>query len=397
MRLAGEHRQVKILQAISFFSLETGGGVIASVQGLARALVRDGHEVTLLTTDFRLDEAYLATLGGVNLVVLRNYFSFADRPGLVPSVIPWLERELGRYDVIHLHEIRSFICLALYHAARKQGVPYIIDAHGGAIPKTYVTMKRFLDALYGRRILRYAAQVVSETEHGIDEYRRQGVPREKISVIYPPFPMELPESLEPGSFRKRYGIGDERIVAFMGRINKIKRLDFLIDAFARLSASKPDVVLVIIGADDGDQHRLKRQAASLGIARKVIFTGFLAGAAKEAALGDIDLMVIPSEYEQGLPRPAIEALLRWKPVILCRGTGAAVMADQLSAAYLVGFGNVDELAMQMEFVLDNHAEVKVGLTKSRVNVINELSPENGVKQYTALYQRCIRSQDHLDK
>jgi 1,2-diacylglycerol 3-alpha-glucosyltransferase len=77
-------------------------------------------------------------------------------------------------------------------------------------------------------------------------------------------------------FRKRYGIGSDRqVLLFVGRVAREKNIGFLIRMLAQVVSSVPDVLLVIAG-DGQDLERCRNLALSLGIARNVLFVGWLA-------------------------------------------------------------------------------------------------------------------------
>jgi glycosyltransferase involved in cell wall biosynthesis len=91
----------------------------------------------------------------------------------------------------------------------------------------------------------------------------------------------------------------------------------------------PDAVLVVVGdGPHGLVDRLHADAASLGIAADVLWTGFLAGDDKDAALADADVFVLPSRSENfGLA--VAEAMAAGLPVIVSDRVG---IHDEIAAA-----------------------------------------------------------------
>src|SRR4030042_4478797 len=124
----------------------------------------------------------------------------------------------------------------------------------------------------------------------------------------------------------------------LGRIYHIKGLDFLVETFHELAQARQDVVLAICGNDDGYQSRLQKLVTKLGLSNRVIFTGFLAGQDKLAALVDADVVVQPSRYEYAAWAP-IEAVLCGTPIIVSRDSGAGEDVSRIDAGYLVDYGN----------------------------------------------------------
>jgi glycosyltransferase involved in cell wall biosynthesis len=94
------------------------------------------------------------------------------------------------------------------------------------------------------------------------------------------------------------GDRDARIVLFLGRIARIKRVDLLIRAFARTRAAKEECHLVVAGPDDeGLRPSLQALAAELGIGDRVRFVGMLDPQRRAAALAAADIWALPSHTE----------------------------------------------------------------------------------------------------
>lgn len=106
-----------------------------------------------------------------------------------------------------------------------------------------------------------------------------------------------------------------RIVTVGAQAQRYKGHHVLLDAIPLLrSAHRLEVHCVLVG--DG-RHRaaLEEQAAALGVAAFVTFTGRLStGEAVRRALDDADLFVLPSLTE-GLPRALLEAMARGMPCV----------------------------------------------------------------------------------
>jgi glycosyltransferase involved in cell wall biosynthesis len=388
--------KMNILQAFDFFSPAHGGGTVDILYQLSRSLSHRGHNVVLYTSDFKLDGDYIRSLEGVKVY---PFHSRLDMAGLhvMPGIMAASKQNLKNIDVIHTHCLRSFQNCVLHHYATKYGIPYIVDAHGSAPRITagrqgpMFFFKWLYDVLCGYRILRDAGKLVAETRVGADEYIRLGAGPDKIALIHPPIDVDefsvLPAA---GMFRQKQNIGDKKVVMFLGRINWIKGIDFLVDAFTLLAKQREDVVLVIAGPDDGYQPDLEKRIYDLGIGNKVLFTGFLGGADKLAALVDADVLVQPSIYEQGA-RPALEAILCHTPVIVSRHTGAGEDIAKMDAGYLVEHGNPEGLRDAIQYVFDNPDEAGIKTQKAKDYIGKNLSLAAQTEKYEKLYAEVIEN------
>lgn len=196
----------------------------------------------------------------------------------------------------------------------------------------------------------------------------------------------------PGLFREKYNLKGKRIILFFGRINWIKGIDFLTEAFYELAKLREDVVLVIAGTDQGYKPVLEMLINQLHISDKVIFPGFLRGTDKLSVLSDADVLVQTSRYEQGAGAP-FEAILCDTPIIVSDNSGAGADVRKIDAGYLVEYGNRIALRDIMQQVLTHPDEARAKTQKAKEYIINNLSFSRGVEIYEALYTEIVeRSQ-----
>lgn len=387
---------MNVLQVFDFFSPTHGGGTVEVLYHLSRGLRGRGHNVVLYTSDFQLDRDYIRSLEGVKVY---PFHSRLDMAGLhvMPGIISESRKCVKEFDVIHLHCFRSFPNLVIHHYAAKYGIPYIVDAHGST-PRiaaggksTMLLFKWLYDMLFGYRILRDASKLVAETQVGVGEYIRLGALRDKIALVHPPLDVDSFSRLpNPGVFRHKYGLGNQKIIMSLGRINWIKGMGFLVDAFALLIKQRQYVVLVIVGPDDGYQQALEKRINDLGIRDKVLFTGFLGGAEKLSALVDADILVYPSVYES-LGLVALESLVCGTPVIVSRDTGAGELIRDMNAGYLVEHGDTDGLRDAIQYVLDNSDEAGTRTRKGQEYIRTNLSLAAQTEKYENLYREVIEN------
>jgi glycosyltransferase involved in cell wall biosynthesis len=390
---------VKILHIFDFFSPH-GGGTVDVIYKLARAQGQNGSEVTIYTSDFKLDKAYIASLPGVKVIPFPCVSSWGSFY-LTPALIGASRKQLDCFDIIHLHCFRSFQNIVIGHFAKKYGIPYIVDSHG-SLPRIAAgetkpkwLLRWFYDVILGYKLLENAARIVTENEFGVQEYKNFGGKNRKITVIPLFFPVEDFENLpQRGQFRRRYNLGDRKIIMSLGRINFIKGLDFLVESFAGLARIREDVSLVIVGPDDGYRKNLEQLAAALNMSDKVLFTGFLSGQDKLAALVDADVMVQPSRYEQAAWAP-IEAVLCGTPVIVSRNSGSGEDVTRMDAGYLVNYGDKKEMTQTLQVILDDPAKAREKVLRAQDYIRNNLSINKKVEEYGKLYQECIEASKPL--
>ena len=379
---------MKILQAFSFFSVSSGGGTVDFVYKVSRALRKRGHEVTIYTSDFKLDQKYIDSLQRVKVFPFQ---SLIDLPGLhiTPGLISEAAKNLKNFDVIHLHSQRSFQNIILHHYAQRYNIPYVLDTHGSTPLEHKKTFKLLFDILYGNKICKDCSKFIAETQMGINEYKEIGVPDDKIALIPPPFPIEDFANLPPsGQFHKEYNIKEKHIIMFFGRLNRIKGIDFLVESFYELTQQRDDVILAIVGPDDGFKSELEHLVNKLKLSNKVLFTGFLGGEQKLAALVGADIVVQTSRYEQGAWAP-FEAVLCGTPIIVSSHTGAGEDVRRLDAGYLVEIDNKRELAETINNILEDPTEARQKAQNAAKYIRENLSMNKKIEDYERVYIECI--------
>jgi glycosyltransferase involved in cell wall biosynthesis len=183
---------------------------------------------------------------------------------------------------------------------------------------------------------READRVVCQTREMADDVVRAGVRRERVVV--------LPNPLDTGAVRARgegpspYPEGAEAVVA-AGRLVPAKGFDLLLLAFARVIAERPGAVLHLLG-EGPERPALEARARSLGIARRVVFHGFLENPYPH--LRHARVFVLPSRYE-GFPNVVLETLALGTPVVAFDCPGGSAVVDGVNGR-TVPAGDTDALA-----------------------------------------------------
>lgn len=379
---------MKICHAFIFYSVRHAGGTCDLMHKLCNYQARIGLKPVILAGKPYFDAKLAAETHGTEFVTTASWF-VALGLNLMPALPLVLWRKLPDVSVVHMHAYRTFQNVVLYFFCRLKSVPFVIDAHGSAIYGTRKPlMKRLFDRTIGRMMLRDAAALIAETEVGVEEYRALGACADRITVLPPPFDTEEFEALpQPGEFRARFGFDRAKIVLFVGRINRIKGLDFLIRGFAEYRITDPDCVLAVVGGDDGHLDELKALARELGVSDAVRFVGFLSGREKLSALVDADVFAQTSRHEQGAWAP-IEAVLSGTPIIVTSHTGAGEDVRRFGAGELVRIDDAADLAAALRRVFSDYPAAKERTRRARERIAGELSLSARIRDYEALYRRA---------
>ena len=311
------------------------GGVVRSVEGMTRALVRRGHAVTVLTTDaFDQSSRYTGDPQEIRagVTVLRvNNLSRRLRGHLnlsTPDKMKLLAEEImPEFDLVHCHEFRTVENLLVTPAASALGKPLILSPHGTLTRTTgrstlKVAWDRVLSPAVAQRfdhIIGLTPQEVSDVRALWPSFGRRQIPAQFSVVPNGIDPEEYTNLPGAAAFRQRYHLGDAPVCLFMSRLHARKGVQVLIEAFK--AANLPDARLVIAGPDEGMLPIITPL-----LDNRIVLTGYLDGMDRLSALAAADLLALPAVGE-GLPMIVLEALGAGLPVLISPGCNLPQVAD----------------------------------------------------------------------
>ncbi len=228
-----------------------------------------------------------------------------------PSTLPALLKVLDRKgaDVLHLHGYGATTFGRLAAAMRR--LPAILHEHANHTDTPW--FQKVADRLLAPYTDLAIAVSASTAEFVV---RARLVPPERTRVVYLGVPLDefsrvrTPDEVRAA--RAALGIAPETFaIGTVTRLMPSKGNEYLVAAARPVLAALPSAVVYIIG--EGElQPALEAQARALGIADRVVFTGFVRDVAQ--ALAALDLVVFPSLWE-GTPLTAFEALAAGKAIV----------------------------------------------------------------------------------
>lgn len=156
----------------------------------------------------------------------------------------------------------------------------------------------------------------------------------------------------------------------VGRVSRVKRMDFLIDVANELIIEGQDIDLLICG--DGEEKKaLEEKAKKLGILDRVVFLGLLNRVQIATILSHSDVFVFASENE-AMSLVVLESLYMGVPVVSTNvGDIPYVVKDEITG-YIVDGYNVDEYAKKVKKILNGDQQNYFNNCK---NMISSYTPE----------------------
>jgi glycosyltransferase involved in cell wall biosynthesis len=382
---------------LGFYPAQNWGGPVKIVHQYSRELVRRGHKVTIYCTNLLNKKqkikpgTFEQNIDGIRVVYFETK-NFVWWPGTLgpfwmPNLSSYLKKEIRDYDVIHLNGYRGWMLSETARAAYRADIPIVTQPHGTLpVISNTLLLKRMYDFVFEKRELGNISALIALQESEKRQAISRGIPSGIIDVIPNGIDVnELDELPESGIFRKKMNIwNDQPLILFLGRINKIKGVDLLIDAFALLDI--PDARLVIAGPDDGQLSEILDKIRQYKIEQKVILPGLLTGDWVKAALLDANLFVLPSRFD-AYPTTIMEACLMGVPMVI---TDRCAISDLVKdrVAEVVPF-DVQAFYKAMRLLLTDQKKYNLYKANCQTVVNENFSIKVAVNRLEAVYKRVI--------
>lgn len=184
----------------------------------------------------------------------------------------------------------------------------------------------------------------------------------------------IPNFIEFDDNRKQFGIKKEQYkykLLFVGRVEKNKGIDFLLDVFYSLSS---DYVLYIVG-DGNYLQNVQQRIVDMNIEDRVYIEGFKDDTS--CYMSFCDILVIPSMREP-FGRVVLEGFVNKIPVIATRVGGMVDIIDENLDGLFVEYGDVQTLKQKIE-LLRNSQEKATQLVENAFRKVQTTYSENNYK------------------
>lgn len=369
---------MKILIVTHYFEPHIGGIEIVAYNQ-AKALVKKGHEVTIVTS--RLDhEKALEYKEGIRIVRVFAWNWFERRfdvpyPIFSPQLVATMSREVKRHDIIHAHGILylgSFISTLLARMYRK---PFIVTEHVG-----FVLYKSPLINMIEQLALHTVGLITLRASNAaivLNPVVHKWIKQYKTEVHYLPNGVDLalfakPTAQEKRAIRERYSLPlDKFIVLFVGRFVSKKGFDIL------YQAKDPSYLLVFVGGGTVPDYIQSDDSVRI--------VGSLAQEDLAMIYKASDVFILPSHGE-GFPLSIQEAMATGLPII----TSKYNKIDPIYGSSLVTY--IDVTAADIKAAIkriQNNAMLReeMGEYSSRIARENYSWEENSTKLVDIYHQK----------
>ena len=387
---------MKILMLTWEYPPRVVGGISRVVYDLSRTLLKDGHEVTVVTykegdaPEFEDDK-------GVKVYRVDNYMinpnNFIDwimqlNFNMVAKVNELIAKG-EKFDVIHAHD--WLVAYAAKTLKNSYDLPLVSTIHAteaGRNGGIHDEVQRYINDTEWMLTYESSEVIVNSKFMKNDLQRLFGLPYEKINVVANGINSTAYSGVEKDyDFRRQYAADNEKIILFMGRLVYEKGVQHLISAMPKILENYHDAKLVIAGKG-GMLDELKAQVEAMGLGQKVYFTGYLNAKQVSKMYKCADISVFPSTYEPfGIV--ALEAMLAGVPTVVSDVGGLNEIVEHGVDGMKSYAGNPNSLADSILELLFNPQLCESISKKAKTKVKNEYSWTKIAQDTHFIYQKAI--------
>ncbi len=355
-RTPSEGDAMRILLTTEVF-LPRISGLVTAVRNLAEALVDYGDQVWL-ACPASIEAQQWSRDVGVPLVPLRSVRLRGDLAIGIPSPRYLSAEGMDAFDVVHAHS-PGFVGGVVIAASRRRRIPSVATLH--TLPENLVgpfglsvQSRRCADRTLSDLIcrpFRHVDAAVAPTSYAAAILRRYVCkPPQVVSngVRLPRGPREL--------WQRERGRGEPLRAVYIGRLQREKRVEELIDGLAVARALGTDARLTLVGSGP-EAAKLRSRARQIGVAASVTFCGRLSASALQRTLEAASLFCIASRSELQCCA-ALEAMACGLPIVGARYGAISETAPDGQVGQLYASGDSRDLGKTLHELANDPANYK---------------------------------------
>lgn len=359
------------------YNITKGGGVQEHVKAVQAVLNARGHKAVIITPRPRVVKKNMR--GVVFVGTATDFRAVATTSQLSTSVDgDEIERmlEKEKFDILHFHE-PWVPMLSRQILSRSQSIN--IATFHAKLPDSVMTrtMAKVVTP-YTKSVLKYLHEFTAVSEAAMEYLRTMS--DEPVSII--PNGIDLKHFHAPRKFAER----TEKTILYVGRLEKRKGVEYLLQSYALLAQHDPKLKLIIAG-DGVDRQKMESLAAELKLDH-VKFLGYISETRKKQLLHDADLFCSPAIYGESFGIVLLEAMASGLVTVAGNNPGYASVLQGLGSVSLVNPRDTEEFAKRIELLLYEPELRKLWREWAR-KTVPQYDYSKVVDQYEDLYKAAL--------
>lgn len=387
---------MKILTVLTYYRPHTSGLTIYA-ERLARAFVKRGHQVTVMTTQYDPSLPREEIMDGVKVVRVPvaarvSKGVLAPTFGLVATKLVW------GHDVIQLH-LPQFDAPGVAFRARLFGKPAVLTYHCDVqLPRTL--FNRIVNAVVdfqNNMAGRLANHIVTYTQDYADNSPYLSRYASKLTPILPP--VELPEATPEAvsAFAETHLVKQRNpVIGMAARFASEKGVEVLLDALPVILKKYPKAQVLFAGTYQnvmGEQaysDRLMPRIREYELRGHWKFLGNLDPVQMAAFYPNLDVITVPSlNSTEAFGLVQIEAMMNGVPSVPSALPGVRQPVKMHGMGVVSEIGDSESLASAILEVLDNKKKYRGDIE----SIKTAYNPDSIAQEYETLFKRLMKKKE----
>ena len=351
---------------VSPYDFAYPGGVTLHISYLERYFTRMGHEVKVIAPASKA----ISSFG--------DRFIPIGRPRPIPAsgsicrvtISPWLSPRIKavldeeNFDIIHLHEpLMPMLCTTVLRLSQTATIGTFHACHSSFLGRPAYNFAKPLGKWILRRWFRKLDGKIAVSKPAM-EFARGHFPG-YYNII--PNGVDLDHFSPDASPIDQFCDGKVNIL-FVGRLEKRKGLNYLVEAFEQVKQEIPNSRLIIVGPGTRLRRKYEKQVMRSGL-KDVVFTGFVSYDELPRYYKTADVFCAPATGRESFGIILLEAMAVGKPIVASNIEGYASVVTHGVDGLLVPPEDKERLAQTLISLLTDQSLRQEMGAKGRVKAL----------------------------
>jgi glycosyltransferase involved in cell wall biosynthesis len=384
---------MKILTVLTYYRPHTSGLTIYA-ERLARAFVKRGHQVTVMTTHYDSSLPLEEVMDGVKVIRV-PVAARVSKGVLAPTFGLVATKLVAQHDVVQLH-LPQFDAPGVALRARLFGKPAVLTYHCDLL-LTRTWFNRFVNAVVNfqnNMAGRLANHIVTYTQDYADNSPYLSRYASKLTPILPPVELPIPTPQAVSAFAREHHIDERKpVIGMAARLAAEKGVEVLIDALPIILKKYPNAQVLFAGTYQnvmGEQaysDRLMPRIREYEIQGHWTFLGNLDPVQMAAFYPNLNVLTVPSlNSTEAFGLVQIEAMMNGVPCVPSALPGVRRPVQMHGTGLVSQIGDSVSLAESILGVLDDPQKYQGDLEAIK----KSYDPDSIAQEYEKLFERLMK-------
>jgi len=367
------------------YNIAIGGGVQEIVRDLRNGLIKNGHDVRILTPRPRDD----TSIRDPDVIFIGNGGDFKLPTQTVAQLSTSVDNSevdaiLAReqFDILHFHE--PWVPLISRQILARSKAVNIATFHA-KLPETMMsrTMAKVVTP-YTKSVLKYLHALTAVSDAAAEYV--SSLTDEPVTII--PNGIDLKRFQSVKSIAKTQDI---KTILYVGRLEQRKGVKYLLNAYEELVKDQDNVQLIIAG-NGPDREKLEMQAATQMLPN-VSFLGYVSEEVKLQLLHSADLFCAPALHGESFGLVLLEAMSCGLVTIAGDNAGYTSVMREMGSLSLVNPRDTDSFARRLKLLL-NEEKLRRDWQLWAKSYVKQFDYPAIIGQYEDLYKYVLKHNSH---